>query len=95
MTSDMNFSKAEIRDFLKENYNVDASSIEEIDRGTALLYNINEDKYALKIFQDKYNKEDILKEVNIINVLYNDKIPVPKYIRSVNDELYSIFKGKQ
>ncbi len=94
MTSDVNFSKEEIRDFLKENYNVDASSIEEIDRGTALLYNINEDKYALKIFQDKYSKEDILKEVNIINVLYNDKIPVPKYIRSVNDELYSIFKGK-
>ena len=88
------FTKTQIIDFLKKNYSVNASSIKEIDRGNATLYNINKNKYALKIFQEKYKKEDILKEVKIIELLKENNIPVPEYVKNNNDNYYTLFNDR-
>lgn len=88
------FTKTQIIDFLKKNYSINASSIKEIDRGNATLYNINKNKYVLKIFQEKYKKEDILKEVKIIELLKENNIPVPEYVKNNNDNYYTLFNDR-
>ena len=43
--------------------------MKKLNRGSANLYSINENKYILKEFQTKYTKEEIDKKINIINHL--------------------------
>lgn len=88
------FTNEEIINIVKKIYNIDIYRIEKLNRGSANLYLLNEDKYILKEFQTKYTKEEIDKEINIINHLKNDNIPVPEYIKTITGEYSFIYKNK-
>ncbi len=77
------FTKEKIIEIIKEIYNIDIYQIEKLNRGSANLYSLNDNKYVLKEFQTKYTKEEIDKKIIIINHLKNDNIPVPDYIRTL------------
>lgn len=80
------FTKEKIIEIVKMVYNIDIYQVEKLNRGSANLYSLNEDKYILKEFQTKYTKEEIDKEINIINHLKKDNIPVPEYIKTITGE---------
>ena len=87
-------NKKEIINFVKEKYGINVTDIKIIDRGSANIYSLNGDEYILKEFQSKYTKEEIEKEITIINHLKKDDIKVPSYIKTINDTYYSIYKNK-
>lgn len=87
-------NKKEIINFVKEKYRINVTNIKIIDRGSANIYSLNGDEYILKEFQSKYTKEEIEKEITIINHLKKDGIKVPSYIKTINDTYYSLYKNK-
>ena len=87
------FTKEEIIEIVKNNYNIEVDQIEKLDRGSANLYSLN-NKYILKEFQSKYTKEEIDKEIAIINHLSEDDIPVPEYVKTLSGEYSIIYKGR-
>ena len=88
------FTNKLIVDIIKEKYNVEVSDIKKINRGSANLYSLNKDTYVLKEFQSKYTKEEIDKEIKVINHLINNDVSVPEYICTVDNEYSFIFNGK-
>ena len=46
------------RKAVKRVYNIDVYQVEKLNRGSANLYSLNENKYILKEFQAKYKKTD-------------------------------------
>ena len=87
-------NKKEIINFVKEKYGINVTDIKIIDRGSANIYSLNKDEYVLKEFQSKYTKDEIEKEIIIINHLKKDDIKVPSYIKTINDTYYSLYKNK-
>ena len=87
-------NKKEIINFVKEKYRINVTNIKIIDRGSANIYSLNGDEYILKEFQSKYTKDEIEKEITIINHLKKDGIKVPSYIKTINDTYYSLYKDK-
>ena len=87
-------NKKEIINFVKEKYGINVTNIKIINRGSANIYSLNNDEYILKEFQSKYTKEEIEKEITIINHLKKDDIKVPSYIKTINDTYYSLYKNK-
>lgn len=86
-------TKENIINIIKEKYNIDINNIEKINRGSANIY-LLDNKYILKEFQSKYTKEEIDKEINIINHLRKDNIKVPEYIKLLNGEYSFIYNNK-
>lgn len=84
----------EIVNYVKDNYGLDINKVEKIDRGTANIYLLNTDRYILKEFQSKYAKEQIEKEVTVINHLLKHNIKVPEYLQTINKKYYCIYKNK-
>lgn len=87
-------NKKEIINFVKEKYGFNVTNIKIINRGSANIYSLNGDEYILKEFQSKYTKEEIEKEITIINHLKKDGIKVSSYIKTINDTYYSLYKNK-
>ena len=67
----------EIISLVNDVYGIEVTKVQKIDRGSANIYSLNSDKYILKEFQSKYTKEEIDKEIAVINHLKNNKIQVP------------------
>ena len=88
------FTKEKIIEVVKRVYNIDVYQVEKLNRGSANLYSLNEDKYILKEFQTKYTKEEIDKEIIIINHLKEDNIPVPEYVKTVTGEYSFIYENR-
>ena len=88
------FVKEEIIEIVKNNYNIEVDQIKKLDRGSANLYSLNNDKYILKEFQSKYTKDEIDKEIAIINHLSEDNIPVPEYVKTLSGKYSIIYKGR-
>ena len=88
------FTNEKIIEVVKKNYNIDIHQVEKLNRGSANLYSLNENKYILKEFQTKYTKEEIDKEINIINHLKKDNIPVPEYIKTITGEYSFIYENR-
>ena len=87
-------NKKETINFIKEKYGINVTNIKRINRGSANIYSLNNDEYILKEFQSKYTKEEIEKEITIINHLKKDDIKVQSYIKTINDTYYSLYKDK-
>lgn len=87
-------NKKEIINFVKEKYGINVTNIKIINRGSANIYSLNKDEYVLKEFQSKYTKDEIEKEITIINHLKKDDIKVPSYIKTINDTYYFLYKDK-
>lgn len=79
-----------IKEILKENYNIEAKKIELVTAGSAEIYKISSTSdYILKLYQSKYSKVEIDKEIDVINYLRNKNFIVPKYIKTISKE-YSV-----
>lgn len=87
-------TKKKIIEIVKKNYNIDVYSVDKLNRGSANIYSLNENKYILKEFQEKYTKKEIDKEIIIINQLKNDNIPVPEYIKTIIGEYSFICENR-
>ena len=88
------FTEEELKSFIKKEYDIDVNNIRKINVGSANIYSINNDKYILKEFQSKYNENEIIKEINVINHLRKNNLLVPKYIETKNNKYFCIYKGK-
>ena len=84
----------EIINFVKETYGINITNVERINRGSANIYSLNNNSYILKEFQSKYSLEEIKKEITIINHLKNDNIPVPTYIKTINNDYAVKYKER-
>ena len=80
---------------LKNNYNINVSSIEEILGGTEKCYCISDDKkkYFLKEFIFGENYESIIQEYQILEELNNSGIPIANFIKTKNNKLAVEYKG--
>lgn len=87
-------SNEEIIKFVKQAYELEITTIDKIDRGSANIFLLNSNKYILKEFQSRYKKEEIDKEIIVINHLRNNEIKVPEYIQALNGEYSLIYKDK-
>ena len=75
------FTKEEIIEIVKNNYNIEVDQIKKLDRGSANLYSLNNDKYIrfplwiMYIFKPDSNYNDIKNKINEINTIqiYNPK----------------------
>ena len=85
-----------IRKIMNENYKIEISKIEKIDRGTANIYKIQskEKKYILKEFSQGRTEESVIKETNIINYLKERNIKVPIYIKSIEGKFYTKYNDR-
>lgn len=88
------FTEITLIDVVKEKYGIDVTKIQKLDRGSANLYSLNDDKYILKEFQSKYTQEEINKEIEIINHLRKDDLAVPEYIITKDKEYSFIYQEK-
>ncbi len=88
------FTKKMIIEVAKANYNIDVYEVEKLNRGSANLYSLNQNKYILKEFQERYTREEINKEIIIINHLRNDSIPVPEYVKTVTGEYSFVYRNR-
>ena len=88
------FTEKEIIEEIKKNYNIDIYKIDKLNRGSANIYSLNNDKYILKEFQTKYSQEEIDVEINIINHLKKDNIPVPIYIKTIDEKYSFVYKKR-
>ena len=88
------FTKEKIIEIVKKVYNIDVYQVEKLNRGSANLYSLNENKYILKEFQTKYKKEEINKEIIIINHLKENNIPVPEYVKTITGEYSFVYQNK-
>lgn len=88
------FSKETIIETVKEKYGIDVTDIKQLDRGSANLYSLNNNKYILKEFQSKYTRDEINKEIAIINHLKRDNLLVPEYIVTLDNQYSFIYKEK-
>lgn len=88
------FTEDTIISVIKSEYNIDVFNINKLNRGSANLYVLNDETLILKEFQSKYTKQEIDKEIAIINHLKNDGLPVPEYIKTVNDNYSFIYKER-
>lgn len=94
MIEDTVLNENTIISIVKEKYGIDIKNIKKLNRGSANLYLLNNDKYILKEFQSKYTQEEINKEIAIINHLRKDNLLVPKYLVTLNGEYSFICKEK-
>ena len=52
-------NEEEIISYVKKVYDLDIYNVSKINRGSANIYSLNDDKYILKEFQSKYSKIEI------------------------------------
>lgn len=84
----------EIISYVKKVYDLDIYNVRKINRGSANIYSLNDDKYILKEFQSKYSKVEINKEIEVINHLRKFDIKVPKYVKTLNGDYDDVYKDK-
>lgn len=91
-----NLNENTIKKLLKENYIIDVSKVNKIDRGTANIFEVESEdkKYILKEFSEGRSEESVIKETNIINFLKDRNIKVPVYIKSIQDNFYIKFENR-
>ena len=77
-------NKTKIKKILKDYYNIKVNDIQLVSGGSAEIYKV--DNYILKLYQKKYNEEQISKEVNVINYLKNGEFKVPNYLKTIDDK---------
>lgn len=84
----------EIINYVKKVYGLVINSVQKVDRGSANIYSLNNNEYILKEFQSKYSKNEIDKEIAVINHLQKFNIKVPEYITTLSGEYDDVYKEK-
>ncbi len=88
------FSNEALKNIIKKYYDIDVFDIQKLNRGSANLFSLNNKQYILKEFQSKYTYKEIEKEIIIINHLKNENLPVPEYIKTVDNKYSFIYQNK-
>ena len=91
------FTKSEIIEQLKKQYNIIVKKIEIELRGSANIFYIYDEeniKFVLKEFESKINSKNIIKEIQITNHLKDDGLKVPEYIKTVNNTYFFEYKNR-
>lgn len=94
MLEDTILNEEKIKEILKEKYFILVRKVKKINRGSANIYVINEDEYVLKEFQAEISKEDINKEIEVINYLRKKNFKVPEYIKTKDDKDSILYHNK-
>lgn len=91
-----NLNDEKIKNILQNEYNIKATKIQKINRGTANIFKIetNQNKYILKEFTSTSKKETVIKEINIIEFLKDKDINVPTYIKTKKENFYLENEGR-
>jgi len=86
-----NLNKEKIKQILKQEYNINAKEIIELDRGSANLFKVEakQGKFILKEFNKDRTVQTVQKEINIINFLKEKNIKVPKYMKTTTNKFYT------
>lgn len=87
-------NKEEIITYVKKVYGLEIDHVKKIDRGSANIYSLNDNKYILKEFQSKYSKVEIDKEIEVINHLRKFDIKVPEYVKTLSGRYDDVYKKK-
>lgn len=89
-------NNTKIKNILKKEYNIDVLKILKIDRGTSNIFKIETNKniYILKEFISAREKDDIIKEINIIKFLREKNMNVPVYIKTKNKKYFIENEGR-
>lgn len=82
-----------IKELLKEKYGLKVARVERINRGSANIYNID-DEYILKEFSSDRNVADIEKEYKVIKYLDDRGFRVPKYVETLDGMCYFVYSGR-
>lgn len=82
-----------IKELLKEKYGLKVARVERINRGSANIYNID-DEYILKEFSSDRNVADIEKEYKVIKYLDDQGFRVPKYVETLDGMCYFVYSGR-
>ena len=90
------FTEKEMQEIIKEKYGIDVIKVEKINRGSASITKVltNGKSYIFKEIQDKYNKEFIIKEIDIINYLTKRNMKVPIYVQCKDGKYYFEHNGR-
>lgn len=90
------FNEKEMKDIIKNKYGIEITKAEKIDRGSASITKVStgEKDYIFKEVQDKYGKDFILKEIDVINFLAKKEMKVPIYVQCVDGNYYFEHNGR-
>lgn len=88
-------SNEQIRGILQEYYDIKVKDIIIVGGGSAEIYKIISNKvYILKLYQSKYSKEQVQKEINVINYLHNESFAVPTLIKTKNRDFFVLIENR-
>lgn len=82
-----------IKELVGEKYGLKVARVEKINRGSANIYNID-DEYILKEFSSDRNVADIEKECRVIKYLDSHGFRVPKYVETLDDMCYFVYRKR-
>lgn len=82
-----------IKKLVYENYNIEVSDVNRINRGSANIYNLD-NKYILKEFSSDREISSIEKEYNIIKHLDKKGLRVPSYVETKEGKCYIVYEGR-
>lgn len=86
--------ESEIINKVKEIYGIEIRIVKKVNRGSANIYELDNQKYILKEFQSKYTKAKIEKEISVIKHLSKKKINVPEYIKCLDGKYSFDYKNR-
>ena len=82
-----------IKKIVFENYNIEVSDVNHINRGSANIYNLD-NKYILKEFSSDREVSSIEKEYNIIKHLDKKGLRVPAYMETKEGKCYIVYEER-
>jgi len=82
-------TEEDIKIYLNEYYNINVLEMKKINGSSTKCYCIisPDNKYFLKIFEKEKNIHSVILECKILDILNNNKIPVPKIIKTNNNKI--------
>lgn len=82
-------TEEDIKRYLNEYYNIKVLGIKKINGSSTKCYCIisPNNKYFLKIFEKEKSIQSVILECKILNILDNNKVPVPKIIKTNNGKI--------
>lgn len=81
---------------LHDEYNIDVTYIERMMGGTTECYQVygKNGKYFLKIFEDGKKLDEVIREYKMLEILRENKIPVPQVIKNNDGKIGLICNGR-
>lgn len=84
-----------IKQLAKQHYQLNIENVRKTNLGTANCYILTDknNRYFLKEFQSNFCSDDLVREANVVNYLSNKGVPTAKYIKTLSDRLFIVYKN--